>query len=99
MSKQLPKVFDTKPFRDAVNGDGELAAQWKDKPHRLVYDLCKQIEEMHEEAQAMREVVKAFDAYMNALAEPFSMDSMDQIATARNAYEAARANVKIGEEQ
>lgn len=30
-------------YRDAVSGDGPLAAQWADKPHRLVYDLCTQV--------------------------------------------------------
>lgn len=39
-----PSTFDTSIYRDAVNGDGPLAGQWADKPHRLVYDLCRYIE-------------------------------------------------------
>ena len=31
----------TEDFRNAPSGDGPLAAQWADKPHRLVYDLCR----------------------------------------------------------
>ncbi len=30
-------------YRRALGGEGPLAAQWKDKPHRLVYDLCTEI--------------------------------------------------------
>lgn len=30
-------------YRGAVNGDGPLAGQWADKPHRLVYDLCNEV--------------------------------------------------------
>lgn len=32
-------------YRRAPGGDGPLAAQWQDKPHRLVYDLCKALHE------------------------------------------------------
>lgn len=31
-------------YRDAVEGKGPLAEQWKDKPHRLVYDLCRAVD-------------------------------------------------------
>jgi len=27
-------------YRNAPSGDGPLAVQWVDKPHRLLYDLC-----------------------------------------------------------
>lgn len=29
----------------APSGVGPLAAEWKDKPHRLVYDLCTALEQ------------------------------------------------------
>jgi hypothetical protein len=32
-------------YRNAPSGDGPLAAQWKDKPHRLLYDLCTTLEQ------------------------------------------------------
>ena len=35
--------------RQAVNGDGPFATEWKDKPHRLVYDLCLAVEYMLDE--------------------------------------------------
>ena len=36
-----PLTYD---LRRAVNGEGPLAYQWADKPHRLLYDACSQIE-------------------------------------------------------
>ncbi len=33
-------------YRDAPSGYGPLANTWKDKPHRLVYDLCRWVERL-----------------------------------------------------
>jgi hypothetical protein len=38
--------MNTNDYRSAVNGEGPLAATWADKPHRLVYDLCGEIERL-----------------------------------------------------
>lgn len=35
---------ETYQFRMAVSGEGPLAHQWADKPHRLLYDACSIIE-------------------------------------------------------
>lgn len=35
---------ETYEFRLAVSGEGPLAYQWSDKPHRLLYDACSIIE-------------------------------------------------------
>jgi hypothetical protein len=32
--------------RLAVSGQGPLAYTWEDKPHRIVYDLCREIERL-----------------------------------------------------
>lgn len=32
-------------YRNAPSGTGPLAAQWRDKPHRLLYDLCTTLEQ------------------------------------------------------
>ena len=32
--------------RAAIGGNGPLAYTWQDKPHRLVYDLCREIERL-----------------------------------------------------
>jgi hypothetical protein len=33
-------------YRRAISGEGPHAADWDDKPHRLVYDLCREIERL-----------------------------------------------------
>ncbi len=50
---------ETYQFRMAVSGEGPLAYQWSDKPHRLLYDACRIIE---------REA--ALRTYSNAAAAP-----------------------------
>ena len=37
-------LFDTQTYRIAPGGEGDQAFNWKDKPHRLIYDLCEEIE-------------------------------------------------------
>jgi hypothetical protein len=34
----------------APGGDGPQASTWKDKPHRLIYDLCAEITRLREKA-------------------------------------------------
>jgi hypothetical protein len=51
MSKQQlpppePLEYTTADYRNAPSGIGPLAATWKDKPHRLVYDLCREVERL-----------------------------------------------------
>ena len=38
--------MNTNDYRIAPSGEGPQAAQWKDKPHRLLYDLCQEIERL-----------------------------------------------------
>jgi len=37
--------FTTDDYRQAPAGVGPLAAEWDDKPHRLIYDLCNRLED------------------------------------------------------
>ena len=41
--------LNTEDYRQAPGGIGPLAAQWHDKPHRLVYDLCAEVERLRAE--------------------------------------------------
>jgi hypothetical protein len=41
--KNLPTPF-TSEMRRAIAGEGPRAYDWSDKPHRLVYDLCAELE-------------------------------------------------------
>jgi hypothetical protein len=36
----------TEDYRNAPSEIGPLAAEWADKPHRLVYDLCQEVERL-----------------------------------------------------
>ena len=33
-------------LRRAVSGEGDYQYDWKDKPHRLIYDACREIERL-----------------------------------------------------
>ena len=33
-------------LRRAVSGGGDFADEWNDKPHRLIYDACREIERL-----------------------------------------------------
>lgn len=35
-------------YRSAPSGEGPLAHEWSDKPHRLVYDLINEIKRLNE---------------------------------------------------
>ena len=38
-----PKDDDLEQYMLAPSGEGPLAFEWKDKPHRLVYDLVRKL--------------------------------------------------------
>ena len=38
--------FCVNDYRDALSNEGPLAGDWNDKPHRLVYDLCNEIQHL-----------------------------------------------------
>jgi hypothetical protein len=33
-------------LRRAISGEGDLADEWDNKPHRLIYDACREIERL-----------------------------------------------------
>jgi hypothetical protein len=43
-------------YRNAPSGEGPLAAEWADKPHRLVYDLVAKLEKMRTDEEIQRAV-------------------------------------------
>ena len=47
----------TDDYRKAMSGDDDefgLGYQWTDKPHRLVYDLCGEVDRLREALQMAR---------------------------------------------
>lgn len=43
----------TGDYRNALSGQGPLAYEWSDKPHRLVYDLCNEVEALRAAASEL----------------------------------------------
>ena len=44
-------MLKTEDYREAMAGTSDneqLNNDWKDKPHRLVYDLCREIERLQQ---------------------------------------------------
>lgn len=46
-----PLTYD---LRRAISGEGPRAYDWEDKPHRLVFDACREIEATAREVEALR---------------------------------------------
>ena len=60
-------------LRHAVSGIGPLAYEWLDKPHRLLYDACGEVEtmaarvaELEAEAQSRTNILAEYVAQQNA---------------------------------
>jgi hypothetical protein len=49
----------TDDYRNAPSGEGPLATEWADKPHRLVYDLCGEVEALQADVRKLRDVAQA----------------------------------------
>jgi len=45
-------------LRLAPLGEGDWAYQWKDKPHRLIYDACREIERLNVCKQELEDLVE-----------------------------------------
>jgi hypothetical protein len=64
---------ETYQFRMAVSGQGPLAYQWSDKPHRLLYDACSIIESQ----AAMRQPTQS-DALREALEKVITSSNLEK---------------------
>lgn len=51
-------------LRRAISGEGDYADDWEDKPHRLVYDACREIERLTTTNEALSELL---DTVISAL--------------------------------
>ena len=45
-------------LRRAVSGGGDLADEWNNKPHRLIYDACREIERLNVCKQELEDLVE-----------------------------------------
>lgn len=58
--------FITTDYREAISGfsDNEtLNFDWEDKPHRLVYDLCSEVERLQKQLLLAESVVDKLKPY------------------------------------
>ena len=55
---ELRRLIDD--CKQGVSGDGPLAAEWKDKPHRLVYDLCRALDLMIDRYENLESAIEGF---------------------------------------
>lgn len=58
MSRMRPGST-TEDYRNATSGEGafgSLGYEWSDKPHRLVYDLCGEVDRLREMERHWREL-------------------------------------------
>lgn len=65
----------TYQLRRAVAGYGTLAYQWADKPHRLVYDACREIEAQADTIEAQTTRIEALEAALRFYARENSWKS------------------------
>lgn len=57
----------TEDYRRALDGEGEfgsLGYDWSDKPHRLVYDLCAEIDRLRSQVDKLEDEI----GHLNAIA-------------------------------
>jgi hypothetical protein len=47
LSLPYPPTLQTWHWRLAPSGDGYFAHEWADKPHRLLYDACAEVERLN----------------------------------------------------
>lgn len=49
----MPEELNTNDYYRAMEGEGPLAFEWTDKPHRLVYDLIQEIVRLRDERKSL----------------------------------------------
>lgn len=52
LPRPLPHKLEA--YYDAMSGEGDVAYDWKDKPHRLIYDLIAYCRFLEEELECER---------------------------------------------
>lgn len=56
----MERRIDTDDYRDATEGEGPHAFTWIDKPHRLIYDLCREIDRLRDEGEEAVNIPPSF---------------------------------------
>jgi len=84
---------ETYDFRLAVSGEGCLAYQWADKPHRLLYDACSIIEREAALRQSQTDALKKARTALEGMAlysgmrESWQDDNPQYVTAVRDAID------------
>ena len=62
----------TEDYRNAPSGIGPQADEWEDKPHRLVYDLCKEVDRLRVRNRELAQELDDLKDWRRALQESLS---------------------------
>jgi hypothetical protein len=68
--------MDANDYRDALQGTSNkdnLNIDWQDKPHRLVYDLCNEVEYLQGALKDLIKIAEQCDGW-----ESFPSESLDE---------------------
>mgnify|MGYP003426348881 CR=1 FL=1 len=88
--KPTPLTFD---LRRAVSGQGPRAYDWSDKPHRLLYDACREIEQQSSRIQQLETELAA----TREANDTFEYDEPDDDEEDGCAFECAGFTDMLGE--
>lgn len=55
--------IDLEAIRNAPSGVGPLASGWRDKPHRLLYDLLAEVDRLRQEIERLNEELRGPDLF------------------------------------
>ena len=99
-SKGNTVEYLARDYRMAPSGEGPLAAEWKDKPHRLIYDLCSEVDRLEaeligEQEQAALDVLRIDQQWGEEL-EALKRQHADEI---ERIYDQHRADLQAMEYQ
>lgn len=61
--------MNTNDYRPAPSGEGPHAPTWKDKPHRLVYDLASEVERLQMEVEQLKLNIQELEDARNSLSD------------------------------
>lgn len=91
MSAATPDRLETQDYRIAIGGDGPLAYTWSDKPHRLVYDLAKEVDSLRDQVAAVEEVCDRMVLDWHYTGEPTGPHLATAAAMVRSALDSSVA--------
>lgn len=66
----MSEEYTLEDYREAPGGIGPLASEWKDKPHRLIYDLTNMVKARDEKINSLIEHLARQDRLIAKLTVP-----------------------------